>query len=105
MRCVSDRSNYFLFQIPFDPQESIAECVAGLIGAIIFGTEFDRRDPFIKQVMDQANCIGNFLENSTKMDNLPGGKWIFKGHINGFLNAIQPTIDLTEKHIDAHQTK
>lgn len=47
---------------PFYIKETMGECVAGIIGAINFGLQFNRNDPLLKKIVKLTDVAGRFIQ-------------------------------------------
>jgi cytochrome P450 len=82
-----------------NPHKRIFKCVAGVIGAVLFGKDFDTDDPVLNGILDVVPVVQRFLALGNLTDTLPIGKFLFQHRVKKFLEFIDPINKMTERHI------
>uniref|UniRef100_A0A914X050 unspecific monooxygenase n=1 Tax=Plectus sambesii TaxID=2011161 RepID=A0A914X050_9BILA len=86
----------------FDPQQNIFDCVAGVIGTILFGLDFSNKDALLKPVLSINQKFANFFATGTVLDSLPLGPLIMRHKVKEFVEGIKPFNELIDKHVTEH---
>uniref|UniRef100_A0A914WW44 unspecific monooxygenase n=1 Tax=Plectus sambesii TaxID=2011161 RepID=A0A914WW44_9BILA len=87
---------------PFDPQRNIFDCVAGVIGTILFGLDFSSKDTLLKPILSLSQKFVKFFTAGSILDSLPLGPLIMHHKVKDFVESLKPVDALVDRHIAEH---
>uniref|UniRef100_A0A914VWT8 unspecific monooxygenase n=1 Tax=Plectus sambesii TaxID=2011161 RepID=A0A914VWT8_9BILA len=87
---------------PSNPQRSIFDCAASVIGRIVFGLDFSSKDGALKSILSMNQKFANFFAVGSVLDSLPFGSWIMGSSVRDFVESIKPVEEFMKKHIIEH---
>uniref|UniRef100_A0A915HY15 Cytochrome P450 n=1 Tax=Romanomermis culicivorax TaxID=13658 RepID=A0A915HY15_ROMCU len=87
---------------PYYVKNSVFECVAGIIGAVNFGLNFDRNDPLMKEIVGFTERSTEFVKFASFVDYFPFCKFLLKHKLEKLQQNGQPVNKLIDQHLKNH---